>query len=341
MNKDSLINFKNMIDNYEIKYKTSLDKDVDLQNILNKSKYIAETLLNIYDRDLILLQKIDDLLKNNESFNDRDSLIKVQNDIMDEFKQLTKTISHISGLSEIVEEIPNNVNYESKPVITPDTNTTKTNIQIENNQQNLTSPENKKTDPSKSPSSDESPNKSPSDISSAESESSSTNSLLENIKNLFSNNLYLYKDDSNKSGSSNVVNTILSSKQNNENNENKSSKSKGKSPKTDKKKKIPGKITDKSPTNKSNYHKKQKTVKKITNKKKSSDDNKSSADNKQIILPNYNLDDKENPSIKKKHDNSSTTKKCDYELEMIDNNFPKIKQFRKKTRKKNKKTNKT
>jgi hypothetical protein len=272
---------------------SSLDKDVDLQNILNKSKYIAETLLNIYDRDLILLQKIDDLLKNNDSFNDRDNLIKVQKDIMDEFKHLNKTISHISGLPEIVEEIPNNGNYESKPVIIPDTNTTKTNIQIDNNQQNLTSPENKTPEPSKSPSSDESPN-----ISSVESESSSTNTLLENIKNLFSNNVYLYKDDSNKSDSSNVVNTLLSSKQNNEN----KSKSKAKSPKTDKKKNIPSKITDtdKSPTKKttnksSKNHKKHKTVKKNTNKKKLSVD-------KQIILPNYNLDDTEKPNQKnKKH----------------------------------------
>ena len=57
MNKDSLINFKNLINNYEIKYKSSLDKDIDLQNILSKSKEITENLLDIYERDLLLLQK--------------------------------------------------------------------------------------------------------------------------------------------------------------------------------------------------------------------------------------------------------------------------------------------
>ena len=314
MNKDSLINFKKMIEDYEIKYKSTLDKDIDLQNILLKSKLITENLLDMYERDLILLEKIDTLLKNNNSINDRENLIKVQKDMMDEFKHLNNTISHISGLPQIT-EIMDNDEPISQPINdskskNPDTSLVSTNIDSEST-----------------------PTSSKSESSTSQSESTT---LLENIKKLFSDNLYFYSnDDDSMSSNSNVVDSILSSKD-----DDSKPKSKGKAKA---KAKAKAKTTSSTVNNKKKPHK---TTKKPNKKLKSE-----TSSIKQIILPNYDIDsleisdslkgknktatkkDEKKTNNKKDEKKNDTKKDCDYGLENIDNNFPKIKQFRKKTKK--------
>ena len=325
MNKDSLINFKKMIEDYEIKYKSTLDKDIDLQNILLKSKLITENLLDIYERDLILLEKIDTLLKNNNSINDRENLIKVQKDMMDEFKHLNNTISHISGLPQIT-EIMDNDKPVSQPVNdskskNPNTSLASTNIDSEST-----------------------PTSSKSESSTSQSESTT---LLENIKKLFSDNLYFYSnDDDSMSSNSNVVDSILSSKD-----DDSKPKSKGKAKA---KAKAKAKTTSSTVNNKKKPHK---TAKKPNKKLKLKLKPETSI--KQVILPNYDIDsleisdslkgknktatkkdektdtkkDEKKTNNKKDEKKNDTKKDCDYGLENIDNNFPKIKQFRKKTKK--------
>lgn len=311
MNKDSLINFKNLINNYEIKYKSSLDKDIDLQNILSKSKEITENLLDIYERDLLLLQKIDKLLTNNNSINDREDLLKVQKELMEEFRQLNNTISHISGSVEVnipEDNIEPNISDVEPTVITSDNSPSTTDTATDTTTSTSTSSKATST-----PTSTPTPTTSPS----TKTKEEESTSLLENIKNLFAKNLYFYKDTDGKGKNNSVVNTILSSDE-----KNKSSK-----------KSNDKKIQPKKPTSKNTKPKKSisKTTKSKKTIKKSNSKVKLPISIPQVILPNYNIDKDNHISVTVKKQ-----KKCDYELETINNNFPKIKQFRRKTRKKQK-----